>query len=126
MTLTAAAVFCLGLAPACLIGGAARAQDYQITSTGILLEIMPDDVGSYVERADACLHWLGAASLNQSRKQEIDAKLTRLRCSDLGKDHTGLAQKYANDATAAKGLEYIRKHYLQARLGPTPTTPSSD
>lgn len=123
--LTAGALLGLGCALAQVIGGAAVAQDYQVTSTAILLEIMPDDVGSYVERADACLAGFGAASLDQSRKKEIDARLARLRCSDLTKDHGSLAQKYAQDTTAAKGLEYIRRHYLQARLGPAVTTPSS-
>lgn len=125
MTLAAAA-FWLGCAPAHLLGGVAVAQDYQVTSTSLLLEIMPEDVARYVERADACLHWFGAVSLDQSRKQEIDAKLARLRCGDLTKDHGALAQKYAADATAAKGLDYIKKNYLQARLGPAPRGATAD
>jgi hypothetical protein len=80
--------------------GSALAQDYARAPTSVLMEIMPDDVVSFVERADACIHYAGTS------------RLVSLRCADLGSEHAVLTQKYEKDMTVSKGLQFVKRNYL--------------
>lgn len=96
-----------------LFSHSSHAQQYELGSTHVLVDILPEDAGELVKRADSCVHWQGEEGLDSERKQQIQQALLRFRCQNLMSDYREIEVKYKNDITLMKTLSYVKKYYLR-------------